>query len=292
MDAPLVSIITVNFNQWEETCELLRSLERITYPNWEAIVVDNGSEMSAPNEIEERFSSVRFLFANKNLGFAGGNNFALASCAGEFILFLNNDVEVEPDFLEPLVHAFSFFPKLGAASPRIHFFHRPGRLQYAGSTEMSPYTIRNSTFGHGQKDQGQYLDSRLTAYIHGAAMIVSKAVIEDVGTMYEDYFLYYEEYDWCHRMKKKGFQIAYVGDSLVHHKESVSTGKKSPLKIFYLTRNRLLFARRNFSWGQRIFAMLFFAFVSIPKNILRYSLKGEWPLAQAFLKGVWWNLTH
>ena len=292
MDAPLVSIVTVNFNQWEETFELLRSLERITYANWEVIVVDNGSETKAPDEMEGRFPSVRFLYTKKNLGFAGGNNFALADCAGDYVLFLNNDVEVEPDFLEPLVDAFSFFPKLGAASPRIHFFHRPGVLQYAGSTEMSPYTIRNSTFGNGQKDQGQYMDSRLTAYIHGAAMIVSRAVIEDVGMMYEDYFLYYEEYDWCERMKKKGFQAAYIGNSLIHHKESVSTGKKSPLKIFYLTRNRLLFARRNFSWDQRVTSMLFFAFVSIPKNVFYLGLRGEWTLMKAFLKGVWWNLTH
>ena len=292
MDAPLVSIITVNFNQWEETCELLRSLERITYSNLEVIVVDNGSEKNIPNGTEQRFSSVKFLYTKKNLGFAGGNNFALTHCAGDYILFLNNDVEVEPDFLEPLVDAFTFFPKLGAASPRIHFFHRPGVLQYAGSTEMSPYTIRNSTFGNGQKDQGQYMDSRLTAYIHGAAMIVSRSVIEDVGMMYEDYFLYYEEYDWCERMKKKGFQAAYIGNSLIHHKESVSTGKKSPLKIFYLTRNRLLFARRNFSWDQRVISMLFFVFVSIPKNVFSFCIRGEWILMKAFLRGVWWNLTH
>ncbi len=292
MDAPLVSIITVNFNQWEETCELLRSLERITYSNWEVIVVDNGSETKAPDEIEGRFPSVRFLFTKKNLGFAGGNNFALADCAGDFILFLNNDVEVEPDFLEPLVDAFTFFPKLGAASPRIHFYHRPGVLQYAGSTEMSPYTIRNATFGNGQKDQGQYMDSRLTAFVHGAAMIVSRAVIEDVGMMYEDYFLYYEEYDWCQRMKKKGFQAAYIGNSLIHHKESVSTGRESPLKIYYLTRNRLLFARRNFSFWERVASMLFFAFVSIPKNVFSFAVRGEWSLMKAFLKGVWWNLIH
>ena len=292
MDVPLVSIVTVNFNQWEETCELLRSLERITYPNVEVIVVDNGSEKSIPNGTQERFYSVKFLYTKKNLGFAGGNNFALADCAGDYILFLNNDIEVEPDFLEPLVDAFTFFPKLGAASPRIHFFHRPGVLQYAGSTEMSPYTIRNSTFGNGQKDQGQYMDSRLTAYIHGAAMIVSRSVIEDVGMMYEDYFLYYEEYDWCERMKKKGFQAAYIGNSLIHHKESVSTGKKSPLKIFYLTRNRLLFARRNFSWDQRVISMLFFVFVSIPKNVFSFCIRGEWILMKAFLRGVWWNLTH
>ena len=98
MDCPLVSIITVNFNQWEETCELLRSLERITYSNWEVIVVDNGSETKAPDEIEGRFPSVRFLFTKKISGFAGGNNFALADCTGDYILFLNNDVEVEPDF--------------------------------------------------------------------------------------------------------------------------------------------------------------------------------------------------
>lgn len=289
---PLVSILTVNFNQAEVTCQLIRSLHRITYPNIEIVVVDNGSEQDDPRVIHSQFPDIIYLETKKNLGFAGGNNFGLSECTGDYVLFINNDVEVEPDFLEPLVNIFTEFPEVGMASPRIHYYNQPGLIQYAGSTPINPFTIRNKGIGWSQKDTGQYMDSRITAYIHGAAMIVPRKVMEDVGLMYDDYFLYYEELDWCHRVAKAGYQILYVGKSLVHHKESVSTGKNSPLKTYYLTRNRLLFARRNFSFWERIGSMLFFTFISLPKNLLFFVLKREWELMRPFMKGVWWNLTH
>lgn len=289
---PLVSILTVNFNQAEVTCQLIQSLRRISYPNIEIVVVDNGSERDDPAIIPQRYPEVIYLATGKNLGFAGGNNFGLAKCSGDYVLFINNDVEVEPDFLEPLLEVFQEFPKVGMASPRIHFYDHPGLIQYAGSTPMNPFTIRNSGIGWNQQDTGQYLESRLTAYIHGAAMIVPRKVMEEVGLMYDDYFLYYEELDWCHRIQKAGYQILYVGQSLVHHKESVSTGKNSPLKTYYLTRNRLLFARRNFDFWERMASMLFFTFISMPKNLLFFVLKREWDLISPFLRGVWWNVTH
>lgn len=289
---PLVSILTVNFNQAEVTCQLIRSLRRMTYTNIEIVVVDNGSEKDDPSIISQQFPEIIYLETGKNLGFAGGNNFGLVHCQGEYVLFINNDVEVEPDFLEPLLQAFSEYPKVGMVSPRIHFYDEPGLIQYAGSTPMNPFTIRNSGIGWRQKDTGQYLESRLTAYIHGAAMMVPRKVMEEVGLMYDDYFLYYEELDWCYRVNKAGYQIVYVGQSLVHHKESVSTGRNSPLKTYYLTRNRLLFARRNFDFWERFASMIFFTFISLPKNLMFFVIKRDWDLIRPFLRGVWWNLTH
>ncbi|MBI1316890.1 glycosyltransferase [bacterium] len=290
-DAPLVSILTVNYNQAAVTADLLRSLRRIRYPNIEIVVVDNGSREDC-RWLSESFSEIRLLLTGKNLGFAGGNNYGLPFCSGAYVLFINNDVEVEPDFLEPLIKAFEEFPKVGMVSPRIHYFGEPGLIQYAGSTPMSPFTIRNATIGFRQKDVGQYLDVRPTAFIHGAAMVVSREVIETVGTMSDDYFLYYEELDWCSRIVRSGYQVIYVGTSLVHHKESVSVGKMSSLKIYYMTRNRLLYARRNFPFKERLISMLFFCFVSVPKGLIVYLVKGEFALAGAFLKGVYWNIIH
>jgi hypothetical protein len=290
--SPLVSILTVNFNQSEVTCDLIRSLKRLTYSHFEIIVVDNGSTTGDSSVIPMRFPDITFLETNKNLGFAGGNNFGLPYCHGDFVLFINNDVEVEPDFLEPLVEVFYNYPKVGMASPRIHYFDQPGLIQYAGSTPINPFTIRNAGIGTFQKDEGQYLETRQTAYIHGACMLVSREVMETVGLMFDDYFLYYEELDWCHRTHGAGYQIMYVGESLIHHKESVSVGKASPLKMYYLTRNRLLFARRNFGFWERIIAMLFFSFISIPKNLLSLILKRDFHLMGPFLRGVFWNVVN
>lgn len=292
MQAPLVSILTVNYNQSAVTCDLIRSLLKISYPNFEIVVVDNGSVNDNPSVIKQRYPSITYLETGENLGFAGGNNYGLPHCHGEFVLFINNDVEVEPDFLEPLVDVFSHFPKVGMASPKIHFYDVPGLIQYAGSTPINPFTIRNAGIGSMQKDEGQYNDTRLTAYIHGACMLVSREAMNDVGWMFDDYFLYYEELDWCHRIQKAGFQIVYVGNSLIHHKESVSVGRASPLKMYYLTRNRLLFARRNFSFWERIIAMIFFTFVSIPKNLFTLLIKRQFNLIGPFFKGVYWNLVN
>ena len=292
MTVPKVSILSVTYNNWHLTEDLLRSIHRITYPNWEIVIVDNGSSDKVSEDLIIQYPDVIFLRSNKNLGFAGGNNFGMEKCDGDFVLFINNDVEVESDFIEPLVAAFSEYPNVGMASPRIHYFSPPGVCQYAGCTEINPFTIRNITIGNGQKDVGQFLESRITGYVHGAAMLVSKNVIEKVGMMYEDYFLYYEEYDWCHRIKKNGYQAIYVGSSLVHHKESASTGQNSPLRTYYLTRNRLLFARRNFSFKNRIISMFFFTLVSVPKNIFSLAIKGQFNLIGAFIRGVWWNLIH
>ncbi len=291
-NTPLVSILTVNFNQAEVTCDLIRSLRRMSYQNIEIIVVDNGSQKDDPSSIPERFSDITFLKTGKNLGFAGGNNFGLPYCHGDYVLFINNDVEVEPDFLEPMLAAFAKFPQVGMVSPRIHYFDSPGLIQYAGSTPINPMTMRNAGIGSFEKDTGQYLDSRVTAYIHGACMLVSREVMEKVGFMHEDYFLYYEELDWCHRVSEAGYQIIFEGRSLVHHKESVSVGRASPLKMYYMTRNRLLFARRNFKKWDRIAAMLFFAFFSVPKNVATLILKGQFELIKPFFKGIIWNFSN
>jgi GT2 family glycosyltransferase len=103
MSLPLVSLISINYNQAQVTCDMVASLRRVTYPHLEIIVVDNASPSDNPDIIKERFPEVKLIKSDQNLGFAGGNNLGIAQAKGEYLLFLNNDTEVEPDFLEPLV---------------------------------------------------------------------------------------------------------------------------------------------------------------------------------------------
>ncbi len=289
---PLISFLTVNYKQAGVTLQLVKSLQKLHYSYWELIVVDNGdadSKLSIP--LAEEPKAVYYP-TGQNLGFAGGNNAGLHLCKGEYVFFINNDTEVEPGFLKPIAEWLADHPKLGMLSPKICFHQQPDTIQYAGFYPMSTITIRNSGMGWMAKDTGQYNDIRQTAYIHGAAMLLPKKVIDEVGVMYEDYFLYYEEYDWCERVKQAGYEIWYYGNSTVYHKESVSTGQDSPLKIYYLTRNRLLFARRNYPAWRSSLAFLYFGLVAVPKNTLQWFLKGRRDLAMAFIKGFWWNLTH
>lgn len=282
---PKVSIITVNYNQAAVTEELLTSLSSITYPNYEVWVVDNGSQQNCANLLQ-KFPHIHLIIHPENLGFAGGNNLALARASGSYLLLLNNDTEVTPGFLEPMVDACEQQPAIGVMSPRI-LFHNSGNLvQYAGTSAINPLTCRGFTRGYLDQDNEQYNILQQTSLAHGACMLIRKSLVEQIGTLPEDYFLYYEEYDFCEQAKRAGFEIWYNGFSVIYHKESVSVGKLSPLKSFYMARNRILFARRNFSLINRLTAIAFFLLAAVPKTIMTEAMKGRWKNVRAFLKGV------
>ncbi len=289
---PLVSIITVNYNQAEVTCDLIASLHKISYPNFEIIVIDNASPTEKPGIIKERFPNVILIENPINYGFAAGNNFGLMRARGEFVLLINNDIEVPPGFLEPLVNKLRNNPDIGAVSPRIRYFYQPDTLQYAGYTPMNYLTMRNFAIGHGQKDIGQFTEDRETYYAHGAAMLVPMEVVKQVGLMSYIFFLYYEEADWCERIKKAGYKIYFVHDSYVLHKESISTGKLSTLKIYYLNRNRLVFMRRNVNGLLFYKGLSYQLFVAIPKNAIKFLLKGNFKAFHAYYKAIGWHLVH
>jgi GT2 family glycosyltransferase len=289
MSEPLVSILTVQYQQFDLTLQFLESISQIEYQNFELIVVDNGSEKSGQAEIQRRFPKVQFIQSEKNLGFAGGNNLGLESCKGEFILFINNDTEVEPDFLTKMIHYGNRLPNLGMMSPRIQYYHPKGVIQYAGSTELNTFTLRNRSLGYGEVDRGQYSKSYSTAYVHGAGMLVPKTVIDQVGKMENDFFLYYEEYDWCARIKKAGYEIHYCGQALIYHKESMSVGKTSALKTFYMTRNRIWFALRNIEKPKQYLTLIFLYCLALPKQILLFILKNRFDLVHASWRGMWFK---
>jgi GT2 family glycosyltransferase len=292
MNYPRVSIITVNYNQAALTCALIESLRKVTYRDVEIVVVDNGSAEDATVVIMKSYPEVKFIRSEKNLGFAGGNNLGIKVSTGKYLLFLNNDTEVDAGFLEPLVHVFETHPKAGAASSKILYYNSDGIIQYAGSTCVNPFTGRNKRLGYMEKDQGQYDRLKITDLAHGAAMMVPRKVIEKVGMMPEFFFLYYEEIDWCESIKKAGYQIYFVPASRVYHKESMSVGRNSTLKTYYMTRNRLLFMRRNTSGLKKLFWILFYISLSLPKNAVAFAFQRNAEHGKAFWKALFWNLTH
>lgn len=285
---PLVSIITISYDHPEVSCLMLDSLRKITYPNIEIIVVDNASPNDDPSIIPNNYPEVRFIQLNENLGFAGGNNVGIREAKGDYFLLLNNDTEVEPGFLEPLVAKFQNDAKVGAVSPKIQFHHTPGMIQFAGITPIHLLTGRSQGIGFGVMDEGQFNQDSVTAYAHGAAMMVSRNVAESVGLMTEIFFLYYEELDWGHRIREAGYTIYYVHNSLVLHKESISTGKQSPTKIYYMNRARLIFLRRNVKGFKLLIAILYQLMISIPKNATMFLLKGRFDLVSAYHKAIMW----
>jgi len=289
---PLVSIIIVNYEHAEITCKCIESLNNISYPNFEILVVDNNSPTDNPQIIKKRFPNIIFIQNPINYGFAAGNNFGIMRARGKYVMLLNFDTEVEKGFLEPMVEKMEKNPDIGAVSPKIIFFHSPGIIQYAGYTPMNYLTMRNFGIGYNQADRGQFSGDRETAYAHGAAMMVPVKVIKEIGMMSYAFFLYYEEADWCERIKKAGYKIWFVHNAVVHHKESIATGKLSPTKIYYLNRNRILFIRRNLSGVLFLKSILYQILIAIPKNATKFLLKRKFGLLKAYLRAIGWNLKN
>lgn len=289
--SPKVAIITVNFNQTQATKELLNSLRSYSGQDTEIWVVDNGSDPE-PYDLKDEYPEIHYLRTEENLGFAGGNNLAVEKTAVEYLFFINNDTEVTEGLIQRLVKDLEEHPEWGGVSPRILYHHTPDTLQFAGATAMHPVKIGNESIGYAKKDSEAFQVVRETEFLHGAAMMIRKEVIDSIGPMHDDYFLYYEEYDWCARMKAAGYKLFVDGRVAIYHKESLSTGKASPLKTYYLTRNRRLWARRNQRGLTKIISGVYFYLVVIPKNLLKFTVSGELRHVTATWRAMTWNLIH
>lgn len=288
------SIITVNYNQPLVTVEFLKSVVANTNQNeTEVILVDNGCDEDHSQLFKSIYPQLKYVSSPINLGFAGGNNLGVKIASGTFLLFLNNDTEITPDLLDVLTSELDSNIEIGIVSPLIAYFDDPKIIQYAGFTPMNYLTCRNEGIGNMVENVGQYdKESRETAYCHGAAMMCRRDDLSSVGLMEESYFLYYEELDWCEKFKKAGKKIWFTGKAVVFHKESISVGKESPIKTYFMTRNRMLFIRRNTDLLTTIlFSLYYVPFVSAI-NITSYLLRARIDLAKQVLAGVFWNFQN
>ncbi len=286
-----ISIITVNYNSYKDTIELIQSilkLESNSY-NYEIIVVDNASNYNPEKEIRGISESIKFIRSDINLGFAGGCNLGIKKASGNYLLFINNDAVITGNCLEILLKTFYQNPDAGIVSPKFHFYYQPGIIEYAGYTNINAFTGRNKMIGTNLPDKGQFNDLKETDFCHGGGMMISKKIIDIIGLMCEEYFLYYEEFDWCEKIKNAGYKIYYQPNGLIKHKVSVSTGKDSTLKTYYLTRNRILFMKRNKTVPQYTIFLFFLFFFTVPKNTLKYLFKKQYQHLRVFIAGVLWN---
>lgn len=289
----LVSVITVNWNNAAVTCDLLRSIKQHnTYSNLEVIVVDNNSSDDPTQMFLNEYPSAKVIRNKENLGFSGGNNAGIRTAKGSYLFFVNNDTEFTPFLVEGLLSIFNNFPDAGIACPKFHYYYSKGTIEYAGYSRINMFTGRNYKIGAREKDEGQHNTIKETPYAHGAGMMVSKRVIDQVGPMPEDFFLYYEELDWSEQIRRKGFKIYYQPGSLIYHKESMTTGKMSPLKTYYLTRNRILFMRRNVRQPALSMFVVFFIFFTIPKNTSVFIARKQKEHLRSFWKGILWHFNR
>ena len=287
-----LSIITVNYNGLKDTCALIDTIPFDEY-SLEVIVVDNASKEDEASIISARYPQVKVIRSEKNIGFAGGNNLGIRAAQGKYLYFINNDTvlyreerEAGKDAFRSLIDRLESSDKIGMVCPKIRFAWDDAPIQFAGYTPLSSVTLRNRSIGFGEKDNGQYNTPHSTPYAHGAAMMVKREAIERAGLMPEDYFLYYEELDWSMMIRRAGYQIWYEPAATIYHKESQATGQNSPLRTYYITRNRLLFVKRNVQSAEKFLSYLYLAFIVGSRDLIKYTVQGHGDLAKAVLKVI------
>ena len=279
-----LSIITVNYNGLEDTCALIESIP--FNDRMEVIVIDNGSKTNEAAHINQRYPQVITIRSEQNLGFAGGNNLGINASRGKYLYLINNDIIFRGEAFQSLIDRLNTSDKIGMVCPKIRFAWSDAPIQFAGYTPLSSFTMRNQAIGFGEEDKGQYDMPHPTPYAHGAAMMVSRKALESVGMLPECYFLYYEELDWSMMFTRAGYEIWYEPACSIYHKESRSTGQDSPLRTYYLTRNRLLFVKRNVKGVNKYASYSYLIIIVGLRDMLKYIFKGRTDLLNATYRGV------
>jgi hypothetical protein len=252
----------------------------------EVIVVDNASQNQEAETISKKYPQVKVIKSDKNLGFAGGNNLGIKAAQGKYLLFINNDTIFKNFNVQALIDRLKSSPTIGVVCPKIRFAWGNNPIQFTGYTPLSKITVRNQSIGFGDDDQGQYETAHPTPYAHGAAMLIKREAIDKVGLMPECFFLYYEELDWSMMFTRAGYQIWYEPLCTIYHKESQATGQNSPLRTYYIVRNRLLLVKRNWAGVSKYLSFAYLLGVVGLRDICKNALTGQWDILKATLQGI------
>jgi len=287
---PRVSIIILNWNSYEVTLDCLLSLRKIDYPNFEVVVVDNGSVDGSPEKLLASAPEIRLIRNPTNLGFAGGCNVGMRDAlrrGTDYLLLLNNDTIVAPDFLSQLVRFTESDEKIGAASPKVLFFDHPDRLNYAGG-EHTCWRLFPKTFGLRQLDDGMYDKLREVSLLTGCAFLIKAGVVRKIGVLEEIYFHFYEDIEWSLRVVRAGYKAMYVPAAKIWHKEHYVTDKNQGNGFieFNLARASMIFARKHVPLRLWPFKMPFFVAWMIYRSFM-FSSRRDWQKVLSLYKGFW-----
>lgn len=225
-DPPLVFIVVVTWNGKRDTLECLASLQAVTYPNYRILLIDNASTDGTQEAVQKQFPSVEMIRTDRNLRFAGGNNVGIRHALSQgaaYVLLLNNDTVVDPNFLTELVATAERDPSVGMVGARIYYHEDPQRIWFAGG-EISWWSGWIAHTGIRQVDRGHFDSERAVDYITGCCMLVRREVIERIGLLDERFFMYGEDVDWCLRARRAGYRLVFQPKAKVWHKLSVSAG--------------------------------------------------------------------
>lgn len=244
---PSVCAVLVNYNGIEDTRECVKSLLQCNYSHLHIIIVDNNSQKGkAVYDAVITQNDCEIIYMNDNVGFAGANNVGIKRAlemGASYVLILNNDTVVEKDFLKPLIDTCEADKNIAIATGKIFYYDEKDYIWFGGGYYDSKL-CECKIEGIGQKDNPKFNKSKAIPFATACLWLIPTDVFKKVGYMSEDYFLYYEDADFCERVKAQGLKISYVPKSIIYHKESRSTVKGSNSYKYYNIRNYLIFIRK------------------------------------------------
>ena len=248
-----VAVVVLTWNGLEDTRRCLRSLDRVPYKPLTLVVVDNGSTDGTAEAIAREFPRVELVRNERNLGFAGGNNAGIVralALGADHVVILNNDTEADPNFVAALVGEARRRPDVGALCSKILFADPPDLVWFAGLRLDARRGYNGRILGYREPDDGRFAAVTETDAACAAAMLVPRAVVERVGLLDADLFLYAEDTDWSLRAKTAGLRLFVVPDSKVWHRVSAASGgENSPTTLYYTLRNMLTVLERHAPLG-------------------------------------------
>lgn len=282
---PKVYIIILNFNSYKDTIDCIRSIENISYDNYEIVIVDNDSKDNSVEEIKKYCSKHTLLVSNENMGYASGNNIGIEYAlkqGADYICILNNDVVVDEGFLEPLINKFSTDNNIGMVGPCICEYSNRNIVQAMGAY-INLYRGLAMGQGEGEKYDNITHSPIDVDYLGGACFVIKAEVFKKIGLIPENYFLFYEETEFCLKAREFGYKLICLPESRVYHKRSATISKFSGLSYYFLNRNRIVFMRRNANIIQRMIFAIYIILEGLGRIIIRReSIK----LFKFYLEGI------
>ena len=290
---PLVYIITANWNGLKDTLELLSSLNKIDYKNRQIVLIDNGSLNSESREIKKHFPKIHIIHNNTNTGYCKANNqgivYALMKQA-KYILLLNNDTIVKHNFLKILVNYAENNNFEGVLTPKILYYKK--NIIWAMGGHISPVTSIPKMIGQN-KASNTYRHVIEPDYASGCGFFVNSSVLKKVGVFNEIYFAYYEDTDLSYRIKRAGYKILAIPQSVIWHKVSrssntITTDKINSFQSYYLARNGLIFGTKILSFPQNIIYSIAQLLIKFPAYILLKckDMKSRFFYAKGIIDGI------
>lgn len=285
---PKVSLLILNWNGIAFTVKCLDSLLKTKYPNFEIVLLDNGSINDEADILRKKYQKkgIKVISSNTNIGYAAGMNKAYKASSGEYIMILNNDMEFEHDWLYPLVEVLTNNENVGACQPKIKDLKNKSHFEYSvaagGFIDLFGYTFaRGRIFSHVEKDRGQYDESIDVCW--SGVMLIKKEVLKKTGFFDPIYFNYTEDVDLSYRIYGQGYRIVYVPTSIVYHYGGAVLGKNLAKKMFFIHRNHLILILKNWQTSNLLILIIPRILLDVA-SIFYYLFTGYWEVSLSVIK--------